>query len=98
MLRLLRRVSECRGTAWLAYSRGRLVGWALVEPKGRFHYFQVYVDPAFRRKGVGRNLFQHAYALAGQTLRANMWDDWSGEFFNSMLRRVGDFSFVGVRD
>lgn len=83
---------------FLAYRFRTLVGWGLLSKETtdfRFsrsldgfkseygRMFQVFVDPSYRRQGIGSELFKKAKQLVGnEIICVCPWDERSVEFYN----------------
>ena len=85
----------------LSYHQKELIAWALFSKensnitygsrkkfKESFGYlFQVYVNPDFRRQGVGSQLFNKAKRLAGnETICICPWDKNSNKFYKVVAK------------
>lgn len=82
----------------LAHRFGNLVGWGLLSKedtdfvfsdegdtfkKEDGYLFQVFVDPKFRRQGIGAEIYKKAQSLAGDdAICIAPWDDISYKYFS----------------
>jgi len=68
--------------ACLVYDQGTLVGWSLIEPVARSprYVVQMFVDPNYRRKGIGRYLLQQANYMSKRKPLVYLDDDNEGFF------------------
>jgi GNAT superfamily N-acetyltransferase len=68
--------------ACLVFSNGKLVGWSLIEPVPRSprYVIQMFVDPIYRRKGIGRYLLQQANYISKRKPLVYLDDDNEGFF------------------
>jgi|SRR5271166_698649 len=83
----------------LAYRFKELVGWALLSKEDSdFHFsheiphfrgtdgwmFQLFVNPKFRRQGIGSELFKLAEKLiGGDPICVSPWNDASSQFYDN---------------
>jgi GNAT superfamily N-acetyltransferase len=88
--------------AILAYQNSTLVGWAILSREDSGFYFpntdepfsasqgalfEVYVDPKYRRKGIGTKLIETAKKKCGtHTLCLCPWDSSSRNFFKNFKK------------
>lgn len=86
----------------LAYQDATLVGWAILSKEDSNFYFpntydsftpaqgvlfEVYVDPKYRRKGIGTKIMETAKKKAGtQTICLCPWDSNSRGFFKNFQK------------
>ncbi|GAA5170573.1 GNAT family N-acetyltransferase [Pseudonocardia eucalypti] len=81
------------GTAWVVTSEDRPVGYLVAEPvDGELHIAQVSVHPDAARRGLGRELIEHADrhavaagGFAGMSLTTYVEVPWNGPYY----RRLG---------
>jgi len=68
--------------ACLVYDKDTLVGWSLIEPVPRSprYVVQMFVDPNYRRRGIGRYLLQQANYMSKRKPFVYI-DDENEDFF-----------------
>jgi len=87
------------GECLVYLDRGSVAGFAVIKPAdffGRDFIELLMVDPARRRRGIGRNLLREALAVAG-TERVFTSTNASNQPMRSLLRAEG-WSFSGELD
>jgi len=67
-----------RRLLYVAEANGRPVGWAALIPRGEVGWLEdLWVEPAWIGRGLGRALFEHVAAEARQ--RGARWLEWEAE-------------------
>jgi len=73
----------------IAYYRGKIIGWGIiVRSFDRHYHFMVYVNPHFRRKGVGTSIAKRAHLIRKRSFDRNFCvyrnDRRAEKFFSSL--------------